>query len=367
MKASRRSFITTSIVASLSPVLAKSALSAKREELSLLPTPMRGFLRGDDVVLPPALAPGSTVAITAPASGVDRRELEDGIAFMRTQGLKIVTGKCLSKKNKYLSAPDEERANEFNEFIRREDIDAIMCARGGYGVARILPLLDYNAIRMFPKAIIGYSDITAMLIAIYNKSKVVTYHGPVCSSTFDSTTSHSFVDIMMKNSSKSGQKGGSNDFDISHSSLDVINNGYAEAKLSGGNLTTICSTLGTPYEIDTTDSILFLEDVAEEPYRIDRMLTQLWLAGKLEKVKGVALGVFKSCSSQRISRRSRKRGSEESSNISPSLRDIFEQRFSEMKFPVLAGLPFGHIRSKLTLPLGVHAALDCGKKSIKII
>ena len=145
------------------------------------------------VMLPPALKKGSVVAITAPASGINPGEIQDGIDALRANGCEVVIGKAINKKYGYLSAPDQERAAEFMEFIERPDINCILCARGGYGVMRILPMLDFGAIKKNPKIIIGYSDITALLIAIYNHTKLVTFHGPVASSTFDSFTLNYFL------------------------------------------------------------------------------------------------------------------------------------------------------------------------------
>ena len=360
MAQNRRTFLGTSLTA-LAGAIVRPRLSAHGDQF-LPAVPSRGFMRQDNLVLPPSLTKGSTVAITAPASGVRKAELEDGISFLKAQGMNVVLGKCLTPGRAYLSAPDDARADEFNEFAQRDDIDAILCARGGFGVARILPTIDYDAIRSKPKVIMGYSDITALLIAIYERSRVVTYHGPVCSSTFDATTRKSFTKVTMSN--RVGIVDDLREDGLMYQSDDiqVIHEGNAEAALIGGNLSTICSTLGTPFEIDTKDKILFLEDVAEEPYRIDRMLTQLWLSGKFKDIKGVALGIFKSCDAVR-----RTRQSAMNDQMSHSLKQIFAMRFSDIGVPVLAGLPFGHIKSKLTLPLGVRARLDAKDKSLRLL
>ncbi len=359
MAHNRRTFLSTTLLASagLASALRPSSLKAEYSAL-----PMRGLVVHDDLVLPPSLAKGSVVAITAPASGIRASELSDGIRFLEAQGMKVVLGKCISPSLHYLSAPDNQRADEFNEFIQRDDVDAILCARGGYGVARILPLIDYEAARLKAKVIMGYSDITALLIAVFQKSKVITYHGPVCSSTFDATTKSSFVNVMMNNTPQAKDEEPSDTLMYKSDALEVLHDGEAEAELVGGNLSTICSTLGTPYEIDTRNKILFLEEVAEEPYKIDRMITQLWLSGKLDVVKGIVLGIFKNCE---VIRRHPSNALNDS--MSRSLKDVFAQRFSTMTVPVLAGLPFGHIKSKLTLPLGVKARMDCSQKSLSLV
>ncbi len=365
MKLSRRTFLTGTmlgVAASATPALKAVASSELAMSRSRTVVPTRGYVRVDEMILPPSLAMGSTIGITAPASGVRSSELDDGIRFLKDQGMKVVLGKCIGPELRYLSAPDNQRADELNEFVQRDDIDAILCARGGYGVARILPLIDYDAIRAKAKVLMGYSDITALLIAVMSKSKVVTYHGPVGSSTFDATTKSSFLQVMMTNKNMPGSDILPEQLMFQSSALEVLHEGSAEAELVGGNLSTICSTLGTPYEIDTRNRILFLEEVAEEPYKIDRMLTQLWLSGKLDELKGVALGIFKSCDAVR-----RTRKAEMNDLMSRSLREVFAQRFKSMKVPVLSGLPIGHIKSKLTMPLGVRARLDCGDKSLRLL
>ena len=355
-KHNRRSFLTSAMLMSASSLLATTA-PAGRANLSRS-VASHGYVRPDELILPASLRKGSTIAITAPASGVNRAELESGISFLRAQGFNLVLGRHVGSTSNYLSAPDTVRAEEFNEFVRRSDIDAIICARGGYGVTRILPDIDYAAIRSNPKVIMGYSDITALLVAIYERSRIVTYHGPVCSSSFDETTKSSFLHVTVDNSMNENLDGS---LSVLYSSedLEVFHGGTAEARLVGGNLATICSTLGTPFEIDTRGAILFLEDIAEEPYRIDRMLTQMWLSGKFDDVKGVVLGVFKSCEGIRRS--------PNTPTMSPSLKQVFKNRFASMTVPVLSGLPFGHIRSKLTLPLGVRAKIDCGNKSFSLL
>lgn len=359
MKLSRRTFISSVAAASVQStnVLAKSAVLTHTS-----PSTTKGFLRNDGYILPPSIKEGATIAVTAPASGVKRDELDSGIEFLKQLGIKVVLGKCIYRNNGFLSAPDEQRAAEFMEFIERSDVDGIMCARGGYGVMRILPMLNFDTIRNNPKPVIGYSDITALLIAILNKSKVISYHGPVCSSEFDTITTTSFIQSLITNKqSPDPMSPPIQQIVYQDSGFDVIANGQGAGKLVGGNLTMICSTLGTPYEIDTKDSILFLEDVSEEPYKIDRMLTQLWLAGKLDYVSGIALGVFKNCDPYRRGDKSK------NEDLPAALREVFESRLGMLKAPVVSGLPFGHVKSKLTLPLGVNALLDAESKSLSFM
>jgi muramoyltetrapeptide carboxypeptidase len=312
-------------------------------------------------ILPPALKKGSVVAITAPASGINLGEIQDGIEALKANGCEVVVGKAIYKKYGYLSAPDQERAAELMEFIERPDINCILCARGGYGVMRILPMLDFAAIKKNPKIIVGYSDITALLIAIYNQTKIVTFHGPVASSTFDTFTLDYFLKtLFIPKSTENTGKISSLAFPpitFSDSRLITLTGGTARGNLVGGNLAMIVSTLGTPYEVDTKGAIFFLEEVSEEPYKIDRMLTQLWLAGKFQHCAGIALGQFKNCEAT----------SKSGFDISFTLQQVLESRIQTLGIPSVYGLPFGHVKSKMTLPIGVQAELNATDKTFTII
>lgn len=311
----------------------------------------------DILLLPPALHPGSTVAITAPAGPVSLKEVKDGIAVLKKYGCEVVIGKSIQNPGRlpYLSAPDEIRSGEFMEFVERKDIDCILCARGGYGVMRFLPSLDFKKIRENPKIIIGYSDITALLIAITRYSKIVTFHGPVASSTFNEFTLQYFKQTLF---APEGISAPFKNIEYSGKNILTINEGVARGRLTGGNLAMIVSTLGTPYEIETKGKILFLEEIEEEPYKIDRMLTQLWLAGKLQETAGIALGIFTNCDEPR-SRRQK--------NAPSALQAVLKSRIEPLKIPCVYGLPFGHVKDKLTLPLGVMAELDATDKTFTVI
>ena len=286
------------------------------------------------------------------------RELDGFLGLCRAQGLEPVLGRNIDRRTGYLSAPDQDRADELMAFIDDPSIDAIVCARGGYGVMRILPLLDFGAIRDAKKVIMGYSDITSLLIAVQQLSGIVSYHGPVASSTFDDFTVSYFTqsvvaqepaDIVPSNPSPIL-------WSYSHGDLATIRPGSGRGRLTGGNLAMVVASLGTPYEIDTTDAILFLEDVNEEPYRVDRMLTQLALAGKLQACAGIALGSFTNCESKGVS----------IPGPSYSLQQVFKERMQSLDIPVVFGLPFGHVRSKLTLPLGATAELNATDRTLTV-
>lgn len=309
-----------------------------------------GIALSQSRVLPRGLKAGSTIGIVSPASGSSSSEISDFVSVCTAWGVKIKLGRNISKRTGYLSAPDSERAAEFMSFIEDPSVDAVVCARGGYGVMRILPMLDFHAIRQSGKIIMGFSDITALLIAIQQLSGLVTFHGPVASSTFDPFTVESLKNIVVQKDKALPEA-------FRDSRLTTIRPGLAQGRLTGGNLSMIVSTLGTKYEIDTTDAILFLEEINEEPFRVDRMLTQMWLAGKLQACKGIALGNFRDCEARGTS----------ITGPSFTLEQVFDQRLASIGIPVVYGLPIGHVKSKLTMPLGVRAELDATKKQLKFL
>jgi muramoyltetrapeptide carboxypeptidase len=225
------------------------------------------------------------------------------------------------------------------------EVNGIMAVRGGYGCSRLLPLLDYEIIKSNPKALIGYSDITSLLYGIFSKTGLIGFHGPVGISTFNDYSITHFNNILMKTPQKYVMKNPSEDID----QLYVIKDGVAKGELVGGNLSVLVSLIGTEYDVDTKDKIIFLEDIGEEPYRIDRMLTQMRQSGKFDNCSGVALGVFRRCD---IS----KKNPEFENSL--TLREVLEDRLGDIGVPVIYGLSFGHIENKFTLPFGIMAELD---------
>jgi len=304
-----------------------------------------------------ALQAGARIGIAAPASGVTKRELKGFLNICETEGFEPVLGRNIDHSIGYLSASDQERADELMAFIEDPTIDAIVCARGGYGVMRILPMLDYRAIADANKMIMGFSDITSLLIAAHQLSGIVTYHGPVASSTFDPFTVQSFRTTILGQPPVMEGAGGDVLWTFTDDRLTVLQSGFGRGRLTGGNLAMVVATLGTAYEIDTRGAILFLEEINEEPYRIDRMLTQLWLAGKLQTCAGIALGNFRNCEAKGIS----------ISGPSFTLREVIDERTRDLGIPVVYGLPFGHVKSKLTIPVGLRAELDASNKTLRVL
>ncbi len=314
---------------------------------------------GPGPLKPAALKEGSTIGIVAPASGVSNGEVSGAVATLSRLGFKVKTGKHLSRGFGYLAASDEKRAEEFMKFIRDPEIDCLMAVRGGYGVMRILPMLDFEAIRANPKIIIGYSDITALVNAVYQKSGLIAFHGPVATSSFDEYTLNSFRRTLMGPPAPAGEFVESEEYNGSsfgEARASTIVPGKATGRLVGGNLSLVSDVMGTPYEIDMAGKILFLEEIAEEPYRVDRMLTQLALSGQLGRCAGIALGRFRKCEAPR-------RGGE--FQVSLSLEQVIRNTVEPLGVPTVYGLSIGHIGiSKLTVPVGGLATLDAEAKTI---
>jgi len=304
------------------------------------------------MIRPKPLQKGDKVAIIAPASPSDKNLIDKCIASLNELGLKVVIGESCLSEHGFLSGTDDIRANDINCMFADKNIKGIFALRGGYGCARLLDLIDFKLIKKNPKIFIGYSDITALHIAINQKSKLITYHGPMISTELIKGLDEYSADYYKK-------------FIFEHekieellnpegNSLEIINNGIASGELIGGNLSLICSSLGTKYEINTKNKILFLEEVDEVPYKVDRMLTHLKQSGKLKESNGIILGAFTNC----ISPNNKK---------SLSLQEVFNEIILPLKKPTISNLACGHCLPTLTLPLGEKVLLDANNKKIKIL
>ena len=310
---------------------------------------------------PPLLKSGDTVGMVAPASNAyELEEIRIAKETMEQYGFRVQLGKHINDQYGYLAGKDKERAEDINEMFRRQDIRGIVTFSGGYGCSRLLPFLDYDLIRQNPKVVIGHSDITALLIAIYQKTGLVTFHGSSGLTGVGAYAIASFRTAIMS-AAKIGKTAAppknANDIVERDNRLVTIVPGRATGQLIGGNLTLVTNLMGTPYEPDTKGKILFLEDVGEEPYRIDRMLTQLWLAGKLQSAAGIALGHFKDCVPKEF---------QPSFYQTLSLEQVLRDRFEPLGIPTLHNLMFGHIRENAVLPIGAIATLDATAKTLII-
>lgn len=311
------------------------------------------------LIKPPRLKQGDTVGLIAPGSFINEDELKDSIKNLEALGFKVFYTDNILARFGYLGGKDDQRAKDINLMFSRKDIKGIVCARGGYGCARILPMLDYEMIRNNPKVLIGYSDITSLLYAITAKTGMVTFHGPVGISTFNEFSLSYFKNTLM-DPLGSLRFWNARDEKPDDNSRKVvpIRGGKAAGRLVGGNLSIVVSMIGTQYDINTDGKIVFLEEVGEEPYRIDRMLTQMIEAGKFEKAAGIALGVFEKCESKEA---------DPSFPKSFTLMEVLMDRLFSLNIPVIYGLSFGHITNKFTLPFGVMTELDVDNQTLTLL
>lgn len=308
---------------------------------------------------PRVLKPGDTVGLITPSTFVsdpDRLALAE--RTVRYFGLKLKMGRHVKARSGYLGGPVEDRVADLHDMFRDPEVNAVFAIRGGYGSAQLLDHIDYDLIRRNPKVFLGYSDITAMHLAIQKRCGLVTFHGPVMLSRFSDYTQTWFRKALFEPGPLGSVVNPPEKSELRPvHSLRTIRPGTARGPLVGGNLTLISTAMGTPYEIDTRGRILFLEDVGEQPYSIDGMLTQLRLAGKLQQAAGIVFGECYDC---------RPRDFRPAFDSTLSLGEVLDNLLGDLKIPVLSGLTLGHTDDQLTLPLGVMAALDAEKGELVI-
>jgi muramoyltetrapeptide carboxypeptidase len=312
-----------------------------------------------DLIRPKALQLGDTVGLITPATEVpdpDRIALAE--RTMNYFKLKMKRGRNVGKRFGTYRESVAARLDDLHTMFRDTEVKAVFCIRGGYGSQHLLDRIDYDLIRRNPKIFIGYSDITAMHLAINRHSHLVTFHGPIVLSRFTDYTQQYFRKALFETTpiGKVTNPPDSNELRPVHT-LRTVHPGTASGPLTGGNLSLISSTLGTPYEIETRGRILFLEDVEEQAYSIDRMLTHLRLAGKFEGVAGVIWGECQDCGP---------RDFQPSTALPFSVGEVVDNILGELKVPVLSGLTIGHTNDQLTLPLGVAATLDATAGTLEI-
>jgi muramoyltetrapeptide carboxypeptidase len=346
---SRRRFLQGGVAAAL-PIALTDQLTHQPTAIAQTP-----------VLKAPMLKPGDTVGMVAPASNAyEPEEILIAKETMEQYGFKVELGKRINAQNGYLAGTDAERAADLNEMFRRPEIRGIVTFSGGYGCSRILPLLDYEQIKRSPKVVIGHSDITALLIGIHRKTGLITFHGSSgLTGVGDYAKAHFRRAIMA--AAKVGEIAkppATPEGTIERTNrLISIVPGRATGQLVGGNLTLVTNLIGTPFEPDTKGKILFLEEIDEEPYRIDRMLTQLWLAGKLQDAAGIALGRFVDCYPKEF---------RASFPQTISLENVLRDRFTPLGKPTLYNLMFGHVRENAVLPIGATATLDATAKTLVV-
>jgi muramoyltetrapeptide carboxypeptidase len=290
------------------------------------------------------LEPGAHVALIAPAGPLQKPEdLPRAQENTRLLGWEPIVGPHASERTGYLAGHDRDRLNDINRALRDPKIDAIWCLRGGYGVMRILPGIDYDALSRTPKAIIGYSDVTALHAAVQRKCRLVTYHGPTAREPMTDLSRDSLRRAVVEQTDSCGVAPNARE----------INAGVAEGRLVGGNLAVLAALCGTPFAPDLSDGILILEDINEPVYRIDRMLQQLKLAGAFNGCKAIAFGECTSCP-------------DDAGGGGRPFDDVLGEVAHSLAVPCLAGIPVGHIAEQWTIPLGAMAKLDTANRSITV-
>lgn len=295
-----------------------------------------------DLPSAPILQKGARVAITAPASALAPRDsLDEVLQRLRSLDLEPVVYPSCSGRYYDFSAPDQQRVDELHQAFADPTIEGVMALRGGWGAARLLPLLDFDLLAANPKPLIGYSDVTTLQMALYAKTSLVSYHGPTANAPFPKQTIDAFWDVL---STRESINLPLNNDEMNTNKGEAIQSGRGSGRLLGGNLTIMCSLLGTQWMPSLDGAILCIEDIGENVYRIDRMLTQLHIAGQLKNLQGLLLGTFVDC--------------EPRFSTSPSLKNVVEWVTQDMDYPVWINAPFGHIDKQWTLPMGAMATLD---------
>lgn len=350
--ATRRTFLRSIGFAAAGSALSGAAPKAPQ------PTPAAPPSRRA-MVKPPALRPGDTVGLVAPSSYVwDLWKFDEVAAKIESQlGLKSKLGRNVRARHGYMAGTEKERLEDLHGMFEDKSVSAVFCLEGGYGTERLLPGLDTELIRRNPKILLGYSDITGLHLAISKKAGVVSFHGPMASSRLPAWTLASLKKALF-DPAPIGEIGNPPEADAASPDfpLHTVVAGRARGPVAGGNLTLVATTMGTPWEIDAAGRILFLEDTGEAPYRVDRMLTQLKLAGKFAECAGVVWGTCTECDTSRSG-----------FAINLSMSELLDEILGDIGKPVLAGLVFGHTKEKSTIPIGVEAELDATGKKVTIL
>lgn len=303
-----------------------------------------------------ALKKGDTIGLITPASAViDEASITFSREVLEEMGFQVVEGRYIRERYGNLAGTDEQRLADFHRMFSDDRIDGILCIRGGSGASRLLDRIDYDLIRSKPKVLLGYSDITALIMAIYAKTGLVTFHGPVGTSTWSNYVAQTFTDILIdkqKMTYKNPENKGDNIIQYKDR-ITTIHPGVAEGKLLGGNLTLISGLCGSPYLPDFSGSILFLEEINESPEKVDRMFCQLKNAGVLSKIAGFVFGKCTDCNPS---------GGYGSLNLDQILQDYIHP----LQVPAYSGAVIGHINNQFLLPVGVTAKLDAGNGTLEI-
>jgi len=304
------------------------------------------------------LEPGNTIGVISPSSPSEKKsEVVRGVETLESLGYKVVLSKNLNKTKGFTAGSEEDRADDMNEMFRRDDIDAVFVTQGGYGAAQLIRHLDFDVIAQNPKIFTGFSDITSLHMAIMKYTELITFHGPGIS-RFNSEDLTDYTKEAFFKAIAQPEPIGEVKLANPKKWINRINTGKVEGIITGGNLTLICATLGTPFEIDTKGKILMIEDLDTEPWIFDHMLSHLRNAGKLEQAAGIVVGECRNCVPFLYN---------PGYNVDTSLEEVLDYYIKPLNVPAIYGLPLGHTDDLATIPLGVAARLDAENKKLEIL
>jgi muramoyltetrapeptide carboxypeptidase len=310
------------------------------------------------LIKPPRLAPGDTIGLIAPAGVISQETAERSVAHVEALGFRVRLGAHLTAVHGNYAGLWAQRMIDFNAMFRDPQVKAIWAIRGGSGALQLLPHIDYQMIRANPKILIGYSDLTALHLAIARHAGLVTFHGPLAMSTPSDYATRHLLDVLMDPQPQTvipmADENAARALTAPQYTLRTVVPGVATGRLTGGNLSLVAALAGTPYAADIRGSLLFLEDVNEEPYRIDRMLMQLQMNQPFSQAAGVMLGVFEGCSPA-------------PGESALTLDETTDQHLRPLQIPAVTGWSFGHIRDQFTLPMGVQARLDTAAQTLTLL
>jgi len=323
--------------------------------------PLARAASASPVVKPKRLAPGDTVALVSPANATfNTVELDIARESLEALGFKVRQSEHMMERYGYFAGQDKARADDINRAFADRSVACVHAIRGGWGSARLLPYLDFDAIRRNPKVLIGYSDITALLLAVHAKTGIITFHGPIGLGRWDPYSLDYYKRVLFNGepvtySNKQGISSDRNALTQVEFRTRTITPGKARGRLLGGNLTVLTTILGSPYLPDWDNAILFCEDVREDLYRVDRMLTQLKLAGVLGKIKGFVFGGCSEC------------GPGDGNYGALTLEEIFKDHIKPLGVPAWQGAMIGHAQPQWTLPEGAQVEIDATAGTIALL
>jgi muramoyltetrapeptide carboxypeptidase len=309
------------------------------------------------IIRPKPLRRGNAISVVVPAGPVNRERIDRALARVAERGFHIKTYGDIYRSRGYLAGDDATRADELMAAFADPETAAVWCARGGYGVARLLNRIDFDVIQRNPKVFVGFSDITILHTAIQQRTGLITFHGPNLQDGFgkpDDMPAANEAALWQAVGDSANANGYRLDLSgVTGASASTISGGVARGRLTGGNLAVLCGLMGTPFELDTAGRILFIEDVSERVYRIDRYLSQLTIGGKLKSAAGVLVGTFSY-------------DADDEPDSESAVRALVEEYLRPLGIPVLAGFPAGHTSDNLTLPMGAMVELDADRQIVTV-